>query len=391
MITKKVAVPLINEKILQQAVHCYIATSSISLAGFEFIRSRIPPKTKIDIVTSLDAPTSPLVLDRILKHYQGRINLNIYTRNVLHANLFVFDLPFRKSVAFVGSGSLSLEGLKDHEELFWKITDPKEVESVMSWYTSYFQFSQPLTQKLALGYESLYKEIRQREILSRHEKELLIASSMASFNWDSNRFRFQYFSREDFDVFSFSNVGYDNAALRTSRMKVLEKLREVLSTIGDKLAKLHLKMSESASSLDPLDHPARKIWALSQFLVSSGSKNAGFEVGITLLNVFVRLTVSPPSLTNLAEQEDFQTRVGQMMMELKDCTVEVAGDRRSLGSFQTVALLQEHLRREDSAMFPIVIEKAITPGEPSLNQELIGETILDALQKLEQVRKIIGV
>ena len=87
MIIKKLAVPLINEKLLQQAEHCYIATAAISEAGFDFIRSRIPTKTKMEIVTGLDAPTSPEVLRRLWRNYQGRITLNIYTRNVFHAGM----------------------------------------------------------------------------------------------------------------------------------------------------------------------------------------------------------------------------------------------------------------------------------------------------------------
>src|SRR6187402_3908396 len=104
MIVKKLAVPLINEKIMQQAEHVYIATAGISEPGFDFIRSRIAPKCKMEIVTGLSALTSPSVLHRIWKNYGGRISLNIYTRNVFHANLYIFDLPFRKTIAFVGSG-----------------------------------------------------------------------------------------------------------------------------------------------------------------------------------------------------------------------------------------------------------------------------------------------
>ena len=160
MIIKKLAAPLINDKLLQQAEHCYIATANMSEEGFDFIRSRIPTKTKMDIVTGTTSNTSPELLERIWKHYQGRINLCFYSRNVLHANVYVFDLPYRKSVAFVGSGSCTLEGLKDHEEIFYKITDPKEIESVMSWFTSYFEFSEPLTEKFIEEYEVLTNKNR---------------------------------------------------------------------------------------------------------------------------------------------------------------------------------------------------------------------------------------
>ena len=160
MIIKKLAAPLINDKLLQQAEHCYIATANMSEEGFDFIRSRIPTKTKMDIVAGMNGKTPTELLRRIWKNYQGRINLNFYSRNVLHANVYVFDLPYRKSVAFVGSGSCTLEGLKDHEEIFYKITDPKEIESVMSWFTSYFEFSEPLTEKFIEEYEVLTNKNR---------------------------------------------------------------------------------------------------------------------------------------------------------------------------------------------------------------------------------------
>ena len=143
MIVKKLAAPLINEKLLQQAEHCYVASASISEVGFDFIRSRISPKCKMDMVTGMDLPTSPHVLRRIWRNYQGRITLNVYTRNVFHSNVYIFDLPFRKSVAFIGSGDFTLEGIKDREELFYKITDAKQIEELKSWFTGYFEFAEP--------------------------------------------------------------------------------------------------------------------------------------------------------------------------------------------------------------------------------------------------------
>lgn len=174
MIIKKLAAPLINEKLLQQAEHCYIATAEFSEEGFDFIRSRLPTKTKMDLVTGMNGKTSPELLKRIWKHYQGRINLNFYSRNVLHANVYVFDLPYRKSVAFVGSGSCTLEGLKDQEEIFYKITDPKEIETVMSWFTSYFEFSDPLSDKFIEEYEVLINKNRAPLLEERDSKILKI-------------------------------------------------------------------------------------------------------------------------------------------------------------------------------------------------------------------------
>lgn len=154
MIIKKLAVPLINEKLLQQVEHCCIATAAISEEGFDFIRSRIPTQTKMDIVTGLNGATSREVLHRIWRHYQGRITVNFYTKNSFHANVYLFDLPFRKTVGFVGSGTLTLEGIKDHEEIFYKVTHEKEIENLKSWFTGYYEFGEPLTEKMIQEYES---------------------------------------------------------------------------------------------------------------------------------------------------------------------------------------------------------------------------------------------
>ncbi len=116
MLIKKLAVPLINEKILQQAEYCTIATASISDAGFDLIAGRLSTKCKVELMTSLDGSTTPSVLNRIYKHFTDRITFKLSSKNIFHANLYIFDLPFRKAVAFVGSGSMTLEGLKDHED-----------------------------------------------------------------------------------------------------------------------------------------------------------------------------------------------------------------------------------------------------------------------------------
>src|SRR5688572_30547892 len=105
MLIKKLAAPLINDKILMQAEHCYIATSAISEAAFNFVTSRLSVKCKMEIVTGLDLPTSPEVLRKIFSQLTDRVTLRVFTKNYFHSNVFIFDLPFRKSVAFIGSGN----------------------------------------------------------------------------------------------------------------------------------------------------------------------------------------------------------------------------------------------------------------------------------------------
>jgi hypothetical protein len=395
MITKKIAVPLINEKILQQAEHCYFATAAITDEGFEFIRTRISTKCKIDIVTSLDEPSSPAVLNKILRHYQGRINLNIYTRNSLHANLYVFDLPFRKSVAFVGSGTLSLEGLKDHEELFWKITDAKEVESLMSWYTTYFQFSVPLNENIVREYELLYPQMMQRQMTSRNEKDQLIALTASSFSWDSVRFKNQYFKKEDYQVFSFSNVFADNASLRLSRAALQEKLFQLHEMVKEKLVHVKLKLAESAQNIDPAMAPDRKIDSFFLKYYSKGEESlVKFQLGINQLSFFIAAEVgNEKGLSNA--RAAFHASLEDPMVRSKlfatinrlpaGCSIEVAGKRKAVEAFQQEQLFVEFLQGDRAGIFPIRIEKSHSPGDPSIHVEAVGATIIAALERLSAV------
>lgn len=395
MITKKLAVPLINEKILQQSVHCYIATSSMTEEGFEFIRSRIPAKCKMDIVTGLDEPTSPSVLWKILRNYQGRINLNIYTRNVLHANMFVFDLPFRKSIAFVGSGTLSLEGIKDSEDLFWKITDAKEIESLMSWYTSYFQFGEPLTEKIAQGYETLYRRLRARAIRSAQEKRDMMSLIAASSYLESVKFRGQFFKREDFTVLSIENAFSDNAALRLSRAALSEKLLQLHTLIADPLSRLQLELDgESERSSDPARHIGTKVDSLS--LVYEPRAVARFfklRFGITGRDVFLSATIGDERETSDQRRLFFQRLEEPSLLReffrrfstLKGYSVEAGGKSRMVTSFRDEGELLSYLTTEDASLFDIKFLRRHLPGEPQLTSGAIEQMVVEELGVLSKL------
>jgi hypothetical protein len=396
MIIRKLAVPLINDKILMQAEHCYIATAAISDDGFEFVRSRIPAKTKMDIVTGLDGLTSPFVLQKILRNYQGRINLGIYTRNVLNANLFVFDLPFRKSVAFVGSGSLSLAGLKDHEELFWKITDPKEVESLMSWYTTYFQFSVPLTEEIAAEYELLYPGMKRREIITRREKDELIALTASSFRWDAVRFKGQFFTKEDYLTFANTNAPYDNAMLRTSRMAVREKLLLLRDKLEDTIAGYGLQIvPEKGHTIEPADYPDQRIASMMLvYSLKSPQSAVSFQVVIGKMDFRIRACIDVDPAAKKVRQHffaQFDSPSGRSLFHekvLKRCggfTIEVAGATRAVESLQQEQVFFDFLNSDPGHQFDITFDRKFLPGDPLIGNERLPDTIRDQLKLLTSV------
>jgi hypothetical protein len=384
MITKKLAVPLINEKILQQAEHCYIATSSISDEGFEFIRTRISPTCKIDIVTGLDEPTSPDVLFKIIRHYQGRINLHIYTRSTLHANLYVFDLPFRKSVAFVGSGNFSLEGFKDNEELFWRITNPKEIESLMSWYTSYLQFGVPLDENIVNGYREIYRGIKKREIRSRKEKEGMFALCAKAFSWDAIKFRTQYFKKEDYLVLSNANAPVDNAALRMSRTALKEKLDALEKIIEKPLAGLKLRLvAPERRSISPMDHFGQQVRELWLVYSSDISPCITLEAGIAQKDVIVRAHFTDNTFLRNERRQYFDEAITSgndliwcaQLLRLKGYLIEVSGITKPIDIFQTEKSLLEFFAKDAHHDFDINIEKRFTPGDSLINEDNIADTI----------------
>jgi len=404
MIIKKLAVPLVNDKILPQVEHCYIATTAISEAGFEFIRSRLPLHCKIDIVTGLDGLTSPTVLKRIWRHYQDRMTLKIYTRNFFHANTYIFDLPFKKSVAFLGSGHLTLGGLKDDEELFYKITDAKEIEALMSWYTGYFEFSETLSENIVLAYEEIYPLLRQHQIASREEKEQALALTTRGFNWETIRFKNQYFKREDYTIFSNSSASLVTAEVNAQRQAVHDKLRHLHEQIRDHLNKLGLYENpdgDCVSSLDPVRYPDQKLRFLSisygrdakKLVRHNGETLADFitlqiiihtrDVGVWLTGELKTGRYDREYVRQKMNDADYLKTFFNFLRALGPLyRIEIAGEKKAADSFQTEDALREFINTDDWRYFKFAIGRSYAAGDAALTTDTINTTIMSDADRL---------
>jgi hypothetical protein len=404
MIIKKLAVPLINDKILQQVEHCYIATTAISEAGFEFIRSRLPLKCKIDIVTGLDGLTSPTVLKRIWRHYQDRMTLKIYTRNFFHANAYIFDLPFKKSVAFLGSGYLTLGGLKDDEELFYKITDAKEIEALMSWYTGYYEFSETLSENIVRAYEEIYPLLHQHQIAAREEKERALALTTRGFNWETIRFKNQYFKKEDYSIFSNSSASLVTAEVNTQRQAVRDKLQHLHEQIGNHINKLGLYENpdgDCISNLDPLRYPDQRLRLLS-ISYGRGTKERARYNGETLgdfitLQIIIQSREVGVWLTGDAKTGRHDREYVRQKMNDADYVkvffnfvralgpqyrIEIAGEKKAADSFQNEEALREFMNTDDWRYFKFAIGRNYIAGDAELNTDTISKTIVSDADRL---------
>lgn len=410
MIIKKLAVPFINEKLLQQVEHCYIATAAISEAGFDFIRSRIPTKTKMEIVTGLDVLTSPEVLRKIWRHYQGRITLNIYTRNVFYANVYIFDLPYRKSVAFVGSGNFTLEGLKDGEELFYKVTDAKEIENLKSWFTGYFEFGEPLTEPLIEEYTLLYPTMKQRDHVSRLEKKQLVALTTIGFSWDNIKFKHQYFKKEDYLTFSNSKAPFNTPEIMEERVSVQNKLLELHEQVKGHLHKLRLyeaeESAEVVSSLDPQHHADRRVQRMwLAYGPSSGELREydgvntladvmNLQIALRQKDVTVSLVVGTSDKAK-TDREHFNRKMNDPEYRKQFFTlliglgagyvIDVGCERKSIEFFQNEEALWEFTKADQWMYYSFVIEKSYSPGETELSNDNIVPTIMKEVDKVALV------
>lgn len=407
MIIKKLAVPFINEKLLQQAEHCYIATAAISEEGFDFIRSRIPTKTKMDIVTGLEMPTSPGVLQRIWRNYQGRISLHIYTRNRFHANLYIFDLPYRKSVAFVGSGDCTLGGLKDNDELFYRINDPKEIENLKSWYVGYYEFAQPLTEEIVSEYTLRHPLMKAHEHASRVEREQLLGLT-AGFSWDHIKFRQQFFKKEDYFVFNSAKAGSDSDELRAERTQLQTKLLALHELMKDELAKLGLyagrTQDELVSSIDPGQHPHGLLRSMSltyglhaESVKQQPAKNQAIvQVALGQKELCLQLIVGEARQSQ-TDREHFRTSMNDDAYRKKTLQllravgpgywIEVACDQTPVELITTEDALWEITKRDEWQHYRLAIGRCYAPHLPEISQENIAITIIRESTKLVSLVK----
>jgi len=404
MIVKKLAVPLINEKILGQAEYCYIASAAISDAGFDFIRSRIPPKCKMEIITGLDISTSPGVLKRIWKHYQERIALKVYTKNFFHANVYIFDLPFRKSVAFVGSGHFTLEGIKDSEEIFERITDPKEIEALKSWFVGYYEFAEQLTEEIINEYDLIYPLLKQREIASREEKRGMMELTTRGFNWDSIKFKNQFFKKEDYLIFSNSKSILVTPEIQEERIRVQNKLRELHELIKKHIGFLKLQEDPTVFSngSDITNQSNQKIRSLS---IGYGRREAELrkyavpvsfndfmmvEMRIKQKDVVIALTASAKEgkldrehFGNRMNELEYRTNFFKLLTGLgAGYWIEVFGERKGVETWLNEELLWEFTKSDDWRYYTFTIGKNFSPGDPSISTEAIAITIEKELDKL---------
>jgi PLD-like domain len=264
MLIRKLTVPLINEEILKKAVSCSIASGAISEPGFDFIISRISKNCTCRVLTGLDLPTSPKVLWKAFEELPERMQFKIFTSNFFHPKVYIFQLPDNKKVAFLGSGNFTMGGFKNNEELFYKLINPVEIETLTNWFDDYFQKSIFLTEDIIKEYEQIYPSMKDREENTRREKKQFTDQITGAFNWDNIDFTNQYFKKEDYLAFENSKASFNTPEIRAERTKVQNKMLDLHEELKAKFCKPnglheHYDSNHIISSLEPINHHENKV------------------------------------------------------------------------------------------------------------------------------------
>lgn len=401
MIIKKLAVPFINDKLLQQVEHVTIATAALSEAGFDFIRSRIPTKTKMEIVTGLDVPTAPEVLRRIWRNYQGRISLNIYTRNIFHANVYIFDLPYRKAVAFIGSGHCTLEGIKDSEELFYKITDAKEIENLKSWFVGYYEFGEPLNENFITAYEKLYPTLKQRDFNSKQDKKEFFALTTAGFHWDQLKLKHHFFQKEDYQILDHANARLDSPSVHEARVALQNKLLQLHELIRGHVQRLHLfadakNLVSSVQVIDHPDHQLRSMRLTYSWCDTVDTESMQLQFIIRSATTGVSLVIGNSNSTQ-RDREYFKLKMNdveyrkQFFSLLKALdpgyTMVVACESKPLDSFVNEDAVWEFTKADQWQDYAFYLEKKFAPAATEISKDKIAATLQHAFDKLVPIAR----
>lgn len=407
MIVKKLLAAFVNGKVLQQAEHCYVASAAISEPGFQMLMGRLSKKCKVDIVTGLDLPTNPAVLRKILEEHKDQVTLRVYAKNFFHPKVYAFDLPYRKRIAFIGSGNFTTGGFQKNEELSYQIDSEKEVEEIKSWFGKYFDDSLELTEQIIKEYELLYTLMKERESSTRQEKKQFIDLVTGNFNWDNVDFTNQYFERSDYQTFDNSKANLDTTVIRSERVAVRAKFQDLHEMLESKLERLglnaHYDAEHIVSSIELINHHDHRIKAMwlaygrgknEMKRYSPEAKHMDFirlqiiihlqDVGIWLMpgkqggskedREFFRSQMRNPKyrkdfftlLTNLGEQY----------------WIEIAGDRKAVNAFTDENELWEFTRSDDWLNYYFTIGRSYLPDVSEISKEGIIATIETEFQRL---------
>lgn len=237
------------------------------------------------------------------------------------------------------------------------------------------------------------------------------------FNWDSIRFKNQYFKKEDFLTFANNKAPLKTPEIHDERVSVQNKLLQLHESIKNQLSRWKLYEDYASqnitNSLDPLDYPDHKIPALwlaygrSKTELLSYHPDARFS---DFIRMVILVTQKEVALWLIPGQENAgkldREYFGQKMHEpeyrkiffqlliglnpdtvnsatpLKGYWIQIAGEKKPVYTFQNEDSLWEFTKYDEWKHYGFQIGKNFLPGDPEISNEHIASTISREFDKL---------
>ncbi len=162
------------KKALKEAEEAWIAVAMISIQGLDFLNVAAK-KCKLNIITGVDLPTPPVVLDTLFKNeiISDQWQVRLFENGYFHSKFYLMKNPNGKYSAFVGSSNLTMGGLKNHTEISVQITDQKTCKKLLEIFQEYKsdKNSVKLTEEWLDKY---FESFKQREFTFKKEEEVAV-------------------------------------------------------------------------------------------------------------------------------------------------------------------------------------------------------------------------
>lgn len=162
------------KKALKGAEEVWIAVAMISNNGLEFL-SESAKKCRLNIITGIDLPTPPEVLEQLFKNesISDKWEIKLFDLKFYHPKFYLIKYPNGKYSAFVGSSNLTMGGLKNHIEISVQITDQKACKKLLEIFQEFKsdKNSIKLTEEWLDKYHESFKP---REFTFKKEEEAAV-------------------------------------------------------------------------------------------------------------------------------------------------------------------------------------------------------------------------
>jgi hypothetical protein len=237
--------------------------------------------------------------------------------------------------------------------------------------------------------------MKRKQVEARIQKREVVEITSRAFNWDSIKFKNQYFKKEDYLALSLSKASSMNPLVVQGREEVQKKFTDLFSALKGELSALNLLRGEVDSHLLPIT-PSGGNKAIKQIGLSFSPASPSADKSIQLIVVLSQkeLMISlfadvnearsdREAVKSLLSDADYRKNLFQFIGGMgKKYSIEIAGEKRWLDLLQSAELLGEFIREDDPRYCRIVIGKSFQPGDGEISNDAIAASVAAELKNV---------